>query len=151
MDFGSSLDKKIPSAIVAVGSSVCSEDYWREIARLNEKYPNLKAGTLHRDIDLIIAPEKDIFEIEEIAKPVEECLKEMEYKHREKIEGKTYGEVLFYGQHDFSITLQNRYGNGMPVDLMLGRFVPFSPAGEKIRQERHGTKPFSVLRRGLKK
>jgi hypothetical protein len=153
---------KIPSAIIAVGSSTFPKENWETMKELNAKNPGLDASETYRDIDLLIVPTK-ITRLNDLDSEVEKTLMEMELKYKgyelttggvTYCNGGTWDEKgkhekivvpflqIDYGLHSISTNLKN----GTKLDLILGRDDLLKiTAKKKIAQERWKKYAFSLL------
>lgn len=154
-----------PSAILAVGSSLYTEPFWKERRRLNKKDPTLDAAEAYSDIDLVIIPEKANVHLAQLEQSVQEALEKMNFKftaHDSTLDGVSYCKALacgddgkreriigqwqhgIYGLH----SIQTNLRNGTKVDLILGRDdLLKQTATKKIAEERREKYAFSVLYR----
>lgn len=151
-DFSSKLS--IPSAIIAVGSSVFPHEYFDNIKKINQEDPNIKINESYRDIDLLIVP-KEIVKLNDLEKSVQETLFYLGLKnkpHEITLLGSNYGKQsdgtyapflnVDYGLHSIETYLKN----GTKLDLILGRDdLLKQTAHKKIKKERNRKNPFSLL------
>ena len=118
-DFGRRVDNEYPSAILAIGSS----------AKRTGKY---------RDIDMMVVSEKGLetwTNLEQAGIKTTEVLNKMGFAPRPY--------TSYSGIHSVCFNLRN----GTPLEFIFHRSA-LLPAERKIYEEKHGTLPFSVLRRG---
>jgi hypothetical protein len=156
-----------PSAILAVGSSLYTDSFWKERRILNKKDPTLDAAEAYSDIDLVIIPEKANVHLTQLEQSVQEALEKMNFKftaHDSTLDGVSYFNALAggddgkyerviapwqnvaYGIH----SIQTNLTNGTKVDLILGRNdLLKQTATQKIAEERREKYAFSVLYRRI--
>lgn len=154
-----------PSAILAVGSSLYPESFWKERRKLNKKDPTLDAAEAYSDIDLVIIPEKANVHLKQLEQSVKQALEKMNFKfeaHDSTLDGVSYANAMafgddgkceriiapwqnvVYGLH----SLQTNLKNGTKLDLILGRDdLLKQTATEKIAEERKEKYAFSLLYR----
>jgi hypothetical protein len=160
-DFGNMLS--LPSAILAVGSSVFPAKHWEGRKKLNKRDPTIKAPENYQDIDLLIIPEK-ITKLDDLEHSVQKTLQELRYgftSHKSTTAGVSYSEALAfsdkgekakkivcsyvhmdYGLHSITTKLKS----ATKLDLILGRDdLLKQTAAEKILEERKGKYAFSLL------
>lgn len=143
-NFGDRLS--VPSAILAVGSSVSPKNHWREERIKNlfrRKFDKVPIG--YRDIDLLVVPE-EIVSLSELNGSVSDTLTSMgaQFELRANtIMGPKCGYVpCEYGLH----SVQTNLKNGTKLDLILGREdLLEQTASQKIAEERNGNYAFSLL------
>ncbi len=157
-----------PSAILAVGSSLYEESFWKERRKLNKKDPTVEAAEAYSDIDLVIIPEKANIHLTQLEQSVQEALEKMNFTykaHDSTLDGVSYFNALaggddgkyeriiapwqnvIYGVH----SIQTNLRNGTKIDLILGRNdLLKQTATEKIAEERREKYAFSVLYRQSK-
>ena len=119
-DFGRRIDYEYPSAIMAIGSS----------ARGTGKY---------NDIDLMVVSEKGLKTWDD--------LKEAGIREMEILKGMGF-TCKSDNSYDGIRLIQFNLRNKTPLKFISHRST-LLPAERKIYEEKHGTLPFSVLRRGF--
>jgi hypothetical protein len=152
----------IPSAILAVGSSVFPLSHWKGRKKLNLEVPGLDAAESYQDIDLLVVPHT-IVPLQSLELALKKTLSRMSYTntaHNPTTAGVAYCNAqvcgadgiwkktiapylhLDYGLH----SLETKLTNGTKVDLILGRedLLDMS-ASKKIAEERKQGCAFSVL------
>ena len=153
-DFGGKLS--VPSAILAVGSSVFPQEYFESRRKINQQDPAAEADETYRDIDLLVVPEA-VVKLADLEKSVQTALDSLGFKwkpHETTTSGVSYHEQsdgtycpflhLDYGLHSVETNLKN----GTKLDLILGRDdLLETTASQKIAEERNGKYAFSLLYR----
>jgi len=143
----------VPCAILAVGSSVFSDEYDKEMTRrmIHE------AVRPYGDIDLLVVPEKVLVTLNDLENSVQDALDSLGFKwegHKVTTCGVSYHTKyngthipflnIDYGRHSISTALKN----GRKIDLILGRDDLLEEiATHKIAEERRENLPFSLLYR----
>ena len=153
-DFGGRLS--VPSAILAVGSSVFPQEYFESIRKINQEDPTAEVDETYRDIDLLVVPEA-VVKLTDLEKSVQTALDSLGFEwepHKTTTSGVsyykqsngTYGPFLHldYGLHSVETNLKN----GTKLDLILGRDdLLEKTASQKIAEDRKGKYAFSLLYR----
>ena len=162
LDFGGRLS--VPSAILAVGSSVFPSSHWKYRRKLNVNNPDLNASETYNDIDLLIVPE-EVVALNQLESAVQKALTQMNFPskaHETTTSGVVYCDAyacgedgkserivspflhLDYGLHSIETNLKN----GTKLDLILGRDdLLEKTASQKIAEEKNGKYTFSLLYR----
>lgn len=152
----------VPSAILAVGSSVFPNSHWEYRGDLNRKNSDLGALESYQDIDLLIVPE-EVAKLTQLETAVQKALAQMGYPvqtHGTTIMGVIYVDAFTgnykeglrkrispfcrvgYGIHSVSTDLRN----STKLDLILGRDdLLEQTAAQKIAKEREEGYAFSLL------
>lgn len=155
---------KIPSAIIAVGSSTYPKKYWDNLREYNLADPKLGAAQSYHDIDLLVVPENITSRVS-LENNVRNALSSHGYKfdfYKDSVAGVSYCSALSgnsngtwfkciapylnidNGMHSITTNLTN----GTKVDLIIGREDLLKvTATEKINFERNKGYPFSILYR----
>jgi len=137
----------VPSAILAVGSSVFPREYWDEMKREKERNPDAEVDISYGDIDLLVVPES-ITRLTTLERSVQDVLDSLILRweaHENTLGGHTNKYlILDYGLHSVSTLL----GSGTELDLILGRDdLLKTTAKKKIAKERKFNTAFSLLYR----
>ena len=158
---GNYLDSRLPSALIAVGSSTYSKKYWEEVRELNKKYTSLKAKEMPRNIDLLVVPKKQTSQVISIIE---------DFLHIPGMYGASksgpYGSFLSVKVGNSNLDFSQEHK--VDIDLIFGgRFTEkyvcnkstggisytectpvdfFEDAEKKIEKERRGKLPFAVLK-----
>jgi len=153
---------RISCAVLAVGSSTFSEDYWDMLRDYAKEDPTFELRDYYADIDLLIVPEKRT-SLELLNSEMKNCLSINGYKF-DKLEHTSMGfsvcnaftsddhgnsmKILCTYQHiGYGInSLTTKLKNGTKLDLILGREdIINQTAKKKINEERHKNRYFSLL------
>ncbi|MCK5149428.1 hypothetical protein KAJ87_00690 [Candidatus Pacearchaeota archaeon] len=146
----------IPSAILAVGSSVFPSQYFDSRKKINQKDPTAEVDESYGDIDLLIVPES-VSKLTDLEKSVQDALTSLGFQGKlheitssgvsyHKQNDRTYCPFLHldYGLHSIETNLKN----GTKLDLILGRDdLLEQTASQKIAKDRNGKYAFSLLYR----
>lgn len=144
---------KIPSTILAVGSSTFPLYYWKDQKKKNLKIAIKVFPESYDDIDLLLLPNNQ-FVLKDYKNHVIKALASMKYQFESKdltIMGRSYHKHLdgsyapfahfSYGKHSLTTHLKNNTS----LDLIIGSDEILPPASEKISLERKSNCAFSLL------
>ncbi len=153
---------KIPSAILAVGSSTFPEQHWEDYERLNQKH-NLQLDLFYRDIDLFLVPHSQV-SLSEYETSISETLEKLGTKYESKKSaimgvslregwsvnqetGETEKIIGTWSNIDYGLhSITTELPNGTNIDLIIGREDLLQKTAEmKIAEERKYKNPFSLL------
>lgn len=161
---GDKLKLDIPSAIIAVGSSVFPEDHWNYRRELNRHNPLLNAAESYQDIDLLIVPEEKVF-LNQLESAIQDALTSMNvsYKKRKDTslgvayfdavsgddEGNFENTVAPFLKYSYGLhSIETNLSNGTKIDLILGSKGHLDiTVSKKLKAERKSKNAFALLYR----
>ena len=146
----------VPSAILAVGSSVFPQDHFDNRQKINQEDPTAEVDEHYRDIDLLVVPEA-VVKLADLEKSVQNALGSLGFEwkpHETTTSGVSYhkqsnGTYCPYLHFDYGLhSVETNLKNGTKLDLILGRDdLLEKTVSQKITEERNGKYAFSLLYR----